>query len=169
MRLSYRAGTVADSDAIDCVFRTTFRETFSHMYRAEDLESFLGQFTPDVWRSELGDRDYAFQLLEADGQVSGYVKLGPPALPVEIGGRAMELRQFYLSKAQQGSGAATVLMDWAVAEAKRRDVRELYLTVFTENHRARRFYDRYGFVPVGHYDFMVGSQADHDVIMMKTL
>jgi RimJ/RimL family protein N-acetyltransferase len=60
-------------------------------------------------------------------------------------------------------------MDWAVAEARQRGMDELYLTVFTENHRARRFYDRYDFVPVGSYEFMVGNQADEDIIMMKAL
>ena len=60
-------------------------------------------------------------------------------------------------------------MDWALAEAATRGVEEMYLTVFTENHRARRFYDRYGFIPVGRYDFMVGSHADEDIIMMKAL
>jgi RimJ/RimL family protein N-acetyltransferase len=60
-------------------------------------------------------------------------------------------------------------MDWALEEAARRGATRIYLTVFIENHRARRFYDRYGFVPVGRYDFMVGSHADEDIIMMKAL
>ena len=46
---------------------------------------------------------------------------------------------------------------------------ELYLTVYVDNHRARRFYDRYGFERVGRYDFMVGSHADEDVIMRRSL
>ena len=56
-----------------------------------------------------------------------------------------------------------------IDEAKRRGARQLYLTVYVDNQRARRFYDRYGFEAVGRYDFMVGSQADEDLIMMKVL
>ena len=104
-----------------------------------------------------------------DGQVVGYLKLGPSALPIETTGRAIELRQIYLLKEHHGSGLAKALSEWAIEEARRQGFDELYLTVFVDNHRARRFYDRYGFEPVGRYDFMVGEQADEDIIMRKTL
>jgi RimJ/RimL family protein N-acetyltransferase len=45
----------------------------------------------------------------------------------------------------------------------------LYLSVFTENHRARRFYEKYGFEPEGTYAFMVGTHADEDVVMRLKL
>ena len=51
----------------------------------------------------------------------------------------------------------------------RRGAEELYLTVYVDNHRARRFYDRYAFEAVGSYAFMVGSHADEDIIMRKSL
>jgi ribosomal protein S18 acetylase RimI-like enzyme len=60
-------------------------------------------------------------------------------------------------------------MDWAIDEALRRGAAELYLTVYVHNHRARRFYDRYGFEAVGRYDFMVGNHVDEDVVMRKRL
>jgi ribosomal protein S18 acetylase RimI-like enzyme len=60
-------------------------------------------------------------------------------------------------------------MDWALAEAKARGGEELYLTVYTENWRARGFYEKYGFVEVGPYAFMVGEQADEDLIMRVDL
>ena len=56
-------------------------------------------------------------------------------------------------------------MDWAMEEARVRGASEMYLTVYTDNHRAKRFYERYGFEEVGPYSFMVGSQADEDIIM----
>ena len=56
-----------------------------------------------------------------------------------------------------------------MAEARRRGARALYLSVFIDNHRAQRFYARYGFEAVGRYDFMVGTHADEDIIMRLKL
>jgi L-amino acid N-acyltransferase YncA len=167
--MTFRDATAADLPAIDRLFRQSFCDTFAHLYRAEDLDAFLGQFTPRAWTDEFTDRGYRFRVAEVDGQLVGFVKLGPSALPIETAARAIELRQLYVLKEHHGSGIAAALTDWAIAEARRQGFEELYLTVYVDNHRARRFYDRYGFEAVGRYDFMVGSHADEDIIMRKRL
>jgi ribosomal protein S18 acetylase RimI-like enzyme len=169
MTISYRRGRLEDAAAIDGVFRKSFCDTFEHLYRPQDLDAFLREFTLVAWEAELKDDRFAFQVAEAEGQVVGYVKLGPPALPVETEGASVELRQLYLLKEWHGLGAAKSLMDWAIEEAKARGGTELYLTVYIENERARRLYERYGFVEVGPYHFMVGEQADEDIIMKLAL
>jgi ribosomal protein S18 acetylase RimI-like enzyme len=165
----YRHGGPDDAAEIDRVFRTSFCDTFAHLYRRENLEAFLSKFTLDAWTRELGDERFVFQLAEADGQVIGFVKLGPPELPVETERASIELRQLYVLHAWRGAGVARQLMDWALAEAKALGGEELYLTVYTENWRARRFYEKYGFVEVGPYKFMVGNQADEDIILRLAL
>jgi diamine N-acetyltransferase len=169
MTLAYRDASPEDAAALDCIFNTTFCETFGHLYRPEDLNAFLASFGLSAWQAHLGDPAYAFRIAEADGEPVGYVKLGPLKLAVETDRPAMLLDQMYVLKAHHGAGIAHALMDWALSEARRRGAEELYLTVYVENHRARRFYDRYGFEAVGRYDFMVGSHADEDVIMRKSL
>lgn len=164
-----RDAAAGDLSAIDRVFRTSFRDTFAHLYDPEDLGAFLAKFTPEAWASELGDARYRFRIAEADGEIVGYVKLGPLTLPVETVAKAFELRQLYILKGYHGVGIAHALMDWVIDDARRRGAEELYLTVYIDNHRARRFYDRYGFDAVGRYDFMVGNHADEDVIMRKSL
>ena len=169
MTAHYRDAASADLPAIDRVFRTSFCETFAHLYRPEDLAEFLGKFTPEAWAEEFNDRRYRFRVAEDGGEVVGYVKLGPSTLPIETSRRAIELRQIYVLRDHHGSGLARALTEWAIDKAKDDGFEELYLTVYTDNHRARRFYDRHGFEAVGRYDFMVGSQADHDIIMRKVL
>jgi ribosomal protein S18 acetylase RimI-like enzyme len=169
MTATYRNATAGDLPAIDHIFRESFCDTFAHLYSDEDLSAFLDKFTPEAWRGEFEDPAYAFRIAEVDGEPAGYVKLGPSTLPVEAEGSAIELRQLYLLKEHHGSGIATALMDWVLDQAKSRGAHELYLTVYTDNHRAKRFYERYGFVAVGRYDFMVGNHADEDIIMKKIL
>jgi ribosomal protein S18 acetylase RimI-like enzyme len=81
----------------------------------------------------------------------------------------MLLDQLYILKEHHGSGIAKQLMDWTLAEAKRRCAAALYLTVYVDNHRAKHLYERYGFEDVGRYAFMVGNHADEDIIMRKAL
>ena len=165
MTISYRSCGREDADALDALFRESFCNTFAHLYRPEDLEAFLSQFTREAWEAELADERYAFQVAEVDGKPVGYVKLGPPSLPVETCGQTIEIRQFYLLHQWRGAGIAHALMDWAIEEARVRGAQEMFLTVYTDNHRAKRFYQRYGFEEVGPYRFMVGTQADEDIIM----
>jgi ribosomal protein S18 acetylase RimI-like enzyme len=168
--ITYRDALVSDAAALDRLFDTSFCDTFAHLYRSEDLEAFLSSFSVADWEVQLRSADYAFRVAEADGEAVGYVKLGPMGkLPVDSDRPAILLDQLYILKAHQGTGIAHALMDWAIREAERRGAEELYLTVYVDNHRARRFYDRYGFEAVGRYDFMVGNHADEDVIMRKSL
>ena len=165
----YRDAVPADAAALDALFDESFTDTFGHLYAAEDLAAFLSGFPLEEWARELADPAFAFRVAEADGKLAGYAKLGPVALPVTPAGPAAELRQLYLRKAWHGAGIAQALMDWVLATARGRGAAELYLSVFTGNHRARRFYARYGFEEVGPYVFMVGNQADDDIILRARL
>lgn len=166
---SYRDGVETDVPAIDGVFRASFCETFAHLYSARDLEAFLSKFTAEAWRAEITDPSYAFRLAEVAREPVGFVKLGPLTLPVETAARAVELQQIYILHGFQGRGIGRALMDWALEQAGLRGAGEIYLTVYTDNQRARRVYERYGFEVIGQYAFMVGDQADEDLIMRKPL
>lgn len=169
MTVTYRDATAADLPAVDALFRESFVATFGTLYSPENLAAFLGRFTPEAWRDELASGGHAIRLAEADGVLLGYAKVADPTLPVTPAGPSIELRQLYLAEAAKGSGIAAVLMDWVIAEGRRRGCGELFLSVYIDNHRAKRFYERYGFEDVGPYRFMVGDQADEDRLMRLRL
>jgi len=169
MSVRYRPAQDEDAPTLDRIFNTSFCETFAHLYRPEDLDAFLSGFGLEDWRAQILDPAYAFRIAEVDGDAAGYAKLGPIKIPVATDRPAILLDQLYVLKEHHGAGIARELMDWAFGEAARRGAQEMYLTVYVDNHRARRFYDRYGFEPVGRYDFMVGNHADEDIIMRKAL
>jgi GNAT superfamily N-acetyltransferase len=163
--------TREDLPTVDHLFRTSFIDAFAHLYSAENLDSFLAQFTSEAWASEFADPRFAFRIAETDGVPVGFVKIGPMHLHVDSDRMkgARELYQFYLLDAARGTGIADDLMRWAVDKARSLGGTELFLGVFIHNHRAKRFYARHGFEYFGPSTFMVGDQADEDVIMKKVL
>ena len=167
--MNYRDATEADLPAIDALFRESFTATFGHLYAPEDLAAFFAGFTPEAWADEFAQADLRFHIAEDDRGLAGFVKISDLEMPAEASGRPVELRQLYLAERAKGSGAAQVLMEWAIAQARARGGEEMWLSVYIDNHRARRFYERYGFEDRGPYAFMVGNHADEDRMMRLAL
>jgi GNAT superfamily N-acetyltransferase len=167
--ITYRNAAPEDAALMSRLGSRTFTETFGHLYKPDDLAAFLLTHSEESWRAELSDPAFLVRLAEADGEPAGYAKLGPPTLPFEARGPSIELRQFYVLKPWHGTKVAPALMDWVIAEARSRGADDLYLSVFSDNHRARRFYARYGFEFVSNYAFIVGNHADEDHILRLSL
>lgn len=167
----YRTPNAADTEALCQLGRDTFIETFGHLYSEKDLNHFLVTvFGPGGMPDEMKDPGLAFLVAEVDGQLVGYCKVGDLHTEVDAGDRnALELRQLYVRKSHQGAGIAPKLMEWGIEELRRRGAEDVYLSVWSENERAQRFYKRYGFVDVGRNIFMVGDHADEDRIWKLSL
>ena len=170
MSFTIRRASAADAPAVRDLFHRSFTATFGHIYPPEDLAGFLADCPEERFRAEAVSPDFAVFLgLGPAGELLGYCTLGPQDLGIEPEGRWWVLRQLYLDEAAKGSGLAQALMRQALAEARARAVENLYLTVWVENHRARRFYDAHGFEEVGSYAFVVGSTVDDDRILRLKL
>lgn len=167
--IGYRDAAPADLPAVDAIFRTSFVATFGQLYQPHDLAAFLDQFTPEAWAQELATPGMAFRIAEDEAGAFGFCKIGPVTLPVEAGPPTLELRQLYLLERGHGTGAAQALFDWAAASARAQGAARMVLSVYVDNHRARRFYERQGFAEIGRYAFRVGDHLDDDRIMQLDL
>ena len=169
MSAAFRTATVADAERMAALGERAFTETFGHLYSPQDLALFLQNHSPAKWREDLADPDCAVCVGEVDREAVAYAKLLPPDVPIAITVPALEIKQFYVLNGWHGTGVAARLMHWAIAEARARGAEELYLSVFTGNERAQRFYTRHGFEEVARQKFMVGTHADEDIVMRLAL
>lgn len=168
--IAYRDATPADGTVLGGIARATFIDTFGTLYKLEDLAVFLEQGSDAAYAAELANPDIEVRFAETGGTPIGFCKVSSLKLPApDPAANAMELRQLYIYKPWQGLKIADALTDWAKDRARSRGASELWLSVFTENARARRFYARHGFVEVAPYHFMVGDQADEDILCRATL
>lgn len=167
--ITYRPGTPADAALMSRIGKQSFADTFGHLYAPEDLAAFLLKHSEENWLAELNDPDIALRIAEEDGEPAGFAKVSSPTLPYETDLPTAELRMLYMLKPWIGAGIAPALMDWALAEGRRRGAAQMILSVYVDNDRARRFYERHGFEEVGRYVFMVGDHQDDDRIMRAML
>ena len=169
MTITYRDAAEADAAMLADLGARTFTATFGHLYSSANLAAFLANHTAERWAAALAG-SARVQLAEIAGAAIGYARLDRPSLPFEPGPRAAtELRQLYVEAPWHGSGVAATLLDWAVATARAQGAADLWLSVFVDNPRARRFYARAGFVEVMPYTFWVGDHADDDIICRLAL
>lgn len=83
--------------------------------------------------------------------------------------RVAQLHRLYVDTAVQGRGIGTKLAAVAEDRARSEGFEKLWLTVWEENARAQRLYERLGFVKVGMADFVVGKCVLRDWAMVKDL
>jgi diamine N-acetyltransferase len=158
--------------ALGLMARQAFSDTFAHLYDPVPFKQFLEEAYGPASKME---RDFAdpsihWRVAAIDGQPIGYAKLSPlvaPAPAPQPG--AMELQQIYVLRPWHGRGVAEELMNWAIEATRAAGSPEIYLTVFDQNTRAKRFYTRHGFSEVGHCAFRLGDRVDDDRVWRKTL
>jgi ribosomal protein S18 acetylase RimI-like enzyme len=170
--IRYFAPSAAHATALRQMARTSFTETFQHLFPAEAFSAFLDVAYGPGGRMERDLANPAIRwLVAAQGENPiGYAKLTPlsaPAPAAEPG--ALELQQIYVLRGWQGKGVADTLMEWALTTARADGAPEIYLTVFDHNERAKRFYARCGFSEVGRCTFQLGGTVYDDRVWRKPL
>lgn len=168
-RFLIRRAERGDAAVLADISARTFVETFGASYPADDLRRFLQQtYSVETMDRLLSDPDTAAWLLERDGIAVGHALAGPCKLPhPEVEPGDGELKRLYvLAEAQNGGWGARLFeaaLDWLLQTGPR----TLWIGVWSENHGAQRFYGRYGFHKVGHYEFVVGNTRDHEFILRR--
>ncbi|OBG59393.1 MULTISPECIES: GNAT family N-acetyltransferase [unclassified Mycobacterium] len=111
----------------------------------------------------LADPHRAILTAEVGGRIIGYAML------IRDGDDTAELSKIYLAPEHHGTGAATALMDLALATAGEWGVTRVWLGVNQGNERAQRFYAKSGFAVSGTRTFRVGAARENDFVMSLTL
>ena len=148
----------------------TFVESFGHLYSPEDLQAFLDESHAQAAYAKLLDNPaYALWLACGDdGTAVGYALAGPAGLPhADLKPGDGELKRLYMRADAQGGGIGARMFEQALAWLEREGPRTVWISVWSENYGAQRFYGRYGFEKAGEYEFIVGQQRDREFIYRR--
>ena len=165
-----RRAVPTDAPTLSALGACTFVESFGHLYSPEDLQAFLEESHPaSAYAKLLADPAYALWLaFDEAGKAVGYALAGPSGLPhPDVKPGDGELKRLYLLASAQGGGTGARMFEQALEWLERDGPRTLWISVWSENYGAQRFYARYGFEKAGEYEFIVGRQRDHEFIFRR--
>lgn len=163
------AGT-EDAEALSKLGVATFVEKFGHLYRDDDLRHFLNASHSPAFYTEalLVPGNKFWKAEDGSGALVGYAMAGKMTLPLEDApDDAVELKRLYIAAPHQSAGLGARFMSTIFEWVENQGSPNLYLSVFSENDGAQRFYDRYGFRRVGSYEFLVGTHRDLEYILLR--
>lgn len=164
-----RRAVPADAAVLAELGARTFTEAFGQLYSQEDLQAFLEEsHSVAAYATLLDSPAYAVWLAVEGDEPVGYALAGPCGLPHAAARPGDgELKRLYVSARAQGRGIGAKLFDAALAWLERDGPRTLWISVWSENYGAQRFYARYGFAKAGEYAFIVGRQRDREFIYRR--
>jgi diamine N-acetyltransferase len=171
MNITVRRGISSDAGSLAELAARTFRDTFAAHNDPQDMALHVAQaYGPVQQGRELADPNIMTLLADVGGQAVGYAQLRRGPAPACVAGEApIELWRLYVDREWHGHGIAQELMRHVDLEARRGAARTLWLGVWERNQRAKAFYRKWSFVDVGSHVFMVGSDAQTDRILVRSL
>ena len=163
-----RLASPDDAAAAALVASASFLETFAGILSGADIVAHCLEYnSPEAFSLWIGrnDSDVLLAVHRDGGAPVGYALLVVPEMPtITTTPDDIELRRIYILQRAQGTGLGHQLMAAAIEEALRRRKKRLILGVLGRNERARKFYERKGFVRIGERKYRVGKTTHDDVI-----
>ncbi len=170
--LTVRDAGTSDLDALVALSRKTFTDKFGHLYRAEDLASFLeAEHGREVYETALATPGSLLRVAETGaGALGAYLVCGKLTLPAnDAPPGCVELKRLYVDVPLQGRGLGTRFIEEALDWARKQGAPAIYLSVFSENYGAQRLYERFGFEKIDEFWFPVGEHRDLEFLMRLNL
>lgn len=166
-----RMAEAGDACRLAALAEQTFRATFAAMNAPENMTRYCeAHFSEAVQGREIRDPAIDTLVCEHDGQLVGFAQLrwGPGP---DRGGAHLpaEIRRLYVTTEWQGRGVAQELMAALIRLAEAGGADQVWLGVWERNPRAIAFYRKCGFAEAGAQTFLLGADAQRDIVMTRAL
>jgi ribosomal protein S18 acetylase RimI-like enzyme len=169
--ISIVTATLQDLPTLKALAIQTFTEAFAENNDPDAVAAYLeSSFTDEKLSAELNNPESYF-FIAWDGAIPvGYLKLNTGHAQTELqDDGALEIERIYVLRDYLGKKVGQLLYEKALAEATQQDKGFIWLGVWEENTRAIKFYSKNGFTAFDKHIFMLGNEAQTDIMMRREL
>ena len=149
----------------------TFTETFSKDNTPEDTNKYIEtNFTDEKMLSEIKTSGSQFFIVFLDEKPVAYLKINIGEAQTEKQGNdSMEIQRIYVLSEMKGKRIGSLLMEKAEEEAKKLNIKRIWLGVWEHNDAAIGFYNKKGYKRFSEHVFMFGNDPQTDYLLEKFL
>lgn len=150
----------------------TFCEAFEKVNNPDDFKVYVTEaFNPAKIEEELNEPGSLYVLAYMNNELAGYARIRNSTEVKDQfpGKKTLELQRVYALQKFIGKGVGKALMNYCLSLAKDQGAEILWLGVWEHNYRAQQFYKKLGFEQFSSHVFMVGKDAQTDLLMKLNL
>lgn len=167
-----RRAAVSDAAVIALLARVTFSETFSALFSDQQdlLDYFDHSFSVEKIRSSIEKENNIYVLAFYKDLPVGYAKFKKYSPSPFINAAAIaQLQKIYVLKDFLFKGIGQQLLHSLFDKMEALEKEWLWLSVFVDNIKAIRFYERNGFIAAGEHTYSIGKETFDFIVMKKKL
>jgi ribosomal protein S18 acetylase RimI-like enzyme len=158
--ISIIIGTFQHAEAVQKLAVQTFQESHGHSASASDIQEYITlKFTVSTFEKELTDTKNIFHLIYLGGELAGYSKIIFNSTYEDLTPNdSAKLERLYVLEKFHDLKIGKRLMDFNLDMVKKQKQSGIWLYVWTENHRAIHFYEKYGFLKIAETIFQISER-----------
>lgn len=169
--MQFRKAESADLADLSALAQRTFRDAFAEFNTEKDMREHCAiHFGVSSFAEILADLRKSIVLAEQGQAPVAYAQLhlGESWSSVQAV-KPAELHRFYVLEDWHGKGLAGEFLKHLAGVCRQSGADVLWLGVWEKNSRAIKFYEKNGFVVVGHKEFLLGQDRQRDLVMALDL
>lgn len=140
---------------------TVYHEYYSSILTNEQIDYMVEKFLSlSALHREADEENYRFYLVQEDGVFVGFIAVQPQ-------GDRLFLSKLYLTKEYRGNGYGKRMMNFVFDEAKKENLKSVYLTVNRYNTPSIKIYEKSGFKKVEEKATDIGNGFIMDDYIME--
>jgi diamine N-acetyltransferase len=169
--INIRVANAVDAAMIADLSYRTFCDAFASFNTKENMDKFIrNDFNRKKLIAQVSEPGNIFLLAYKDNELTGYLRLLESYSPPELGEvDAIEISRIYVEYKITSKGIGSLLMQKCIDVAQEKNKKVIWLGVWEHNAKAIAFYKRFGFEIFSDHIFMLGDDAQTDILMKKDL
>ena len=186
--MTIRPVKISELEILLSIVKQTFIDTYKHLNDPADFQAYLIQnFTLEKLESDFktvqndqnteGGSVNNYYFIETD-KIIGYLKINVNKSPMESDSpiiyqsnfdykklKGIEIERIYVIKDMKGQGIGRFMIEKTIEIARIHNYDYVWLGVWADNAAAIAFYQKMGFTVFGEHTFMMGHDAQKDLLM----